>query len=68
MTGAQQQRLSRREQDAADRAAAAQASAETARYARLEQRVRRTVNALFWVIGGLWMAGIAVIAAVKWGY
>jgi fatty acid desaturase len=67
MTGAHQQRVSRTAQDATERAAAAQASAETARFERLEQRVRRTIHGLFWILGALWMAGLTVIAVVKWG-
>jgi fatty acid desaturase len=59
-------RISRKEQDAAERAAAAQASAESARYERLEQRVRRTVNTLFWLMATLWMAGLAVILGWEW--
>lgn len=54
-------RISRKEQEAAEMAAAAQASAESARYERLEQRVRRTVHGLFWAVAVLWLAGLAVI-------
>lgn len=59
-------RISRKQQDAAEAAASAQASAETARYERLEQRVRRTVNAMFWIAAVLWMAGLAVIVSWEW--
>lgn len=59
-------RTSRREQEAAEMAAAAQAAAETARYERLEQRVRRTINMLFWIAATLWLAGLAVI--VVWEF
>lgn len=55
------ERVSRKQQDAAEAAAAAQASAETARYERLEQRVRRVVNAMFWLLATLWLAALAVI-------
>lgn len=60
------ERISRSARDAAERAEAAQASAETARYERLEQRVRRTINALFWVLATLWLAALAVILGWEW--
>lgn len=56
------ERISRRARDAADLAQAAQAAAESARYERLEQRVRRTINAMFWILASLWTAALAVIA------
>jgi fatty acid desaturase len=60
------ERVSRKQQDAAEMAAAAQASAESARYGRLEQRVRRIINGLFMVMATLWLIGLAVI--VGWGW
>lgn len=56
------ERISRLAQEAAERAEAAQASAESARFERLEQRVRRTINALFWVLATLWLGALAVVA------
>jgi cell division septal protein FtsQ len=58
---AEPERVSRQQQDAADMAAAAQASAETSRFERLEQRVRRIIHGLFMVMATLWLAGLAVI-------
>jgi fatty acid desaturase len=60
------QRVSRSAQDAAEQAQAAQASAESARFERLEQRVRRVINTMFWIVGALWLAGLAVILGWEW--
>jgi fatty acid desaturase len=59
-------RISRKDHEAAEAAAAAQASAETARYERLEQRVRRTINTMFWIAATLWIAGLGVIVGWEW--
>lgn len=58
----ERERISRRARDAAEMAEAAQAAARTARFERLEQRVRRVVNALFWVLATLWTSALVVVA------
>lgn len=60
------ERVSRQQQDAAERAQAAQMAAQTARFARLEQHVRRTVNGLFMLMAALWLIALAVI--VGWEF
>jgi hypothetical protein len=64
MRAVERERISRRARDAAEMAEAAQAAAESARFNRLEQRVRRAVNGLFWMLATLWMAGLGLITAV----
>jgi hypothetical protein len=60
------ERVSRKEPDAAEMAAAAQAAAGHARYERLERRIQRCVHGLFWVLAVLWLAALVVISAWEW--
>jgi cell division septal protein FtsQ len=47
---------------AAEMAEAAQAAATSSRFERLEQRARRIINGLFWLLATLWLGALAVIA------
>jgi len=54
-------RLSRAQQDAADRAAEVQERARLARIEAAEMRVHRTLQALGVMLAALWLIGLAVI-------
>jgi hypothetical protein len=54
-------RLSRAQQDAADRAAEVQERARLARIEAAEMRVHRAVQALGVMLAALWLIGLAVI-------
>lgn len=64
-TVAESVRLSRAQQHAAEIAAEAQQRARDARIERLEQRVQRTIQALFTTMAVLWLIGLVVIVAME---